>query len=114
MWDVHDLPLSSPLCNRSPVNPALCNFKASCRSGVNLLARNIHGNEQAYIDGRSEKQADLRSGRVILDHTGGETLGGACLGTCVCKGSECLLAVDQGEVGNLWNNIKEGNEWQDN
>ena len=32
-WDVHDLHLSSPLCNGSSVNPILCNFRASFGPG---------------------------------------------------------------------------------
>ena len=112
--DVHDLHLSSPLCNGSPVNPTLCNFRASYWSGFSLLARNIHCNEQAHVDGRSEELPDVGPGHITMDHTGGVTFGGAGLGACVCEGSECLLAVGTAQVGILWNDIKEGNKWQGN
>ena len=46
----------------------------------------------------------------MLDQTDGETLGGACLSTCIYENGECLLGVDEGIIVQLRSSIslKEG------
>lgn len=94
--------------------PTLCSFKASYWPKISLLSRYIHRGGQAHIDGRGDERADIRPSCIVWDHTNGETLGSACLSTCVCEGGECLLSVDEGVQLRSDINFKEGiMRWND-
>ena len=102
----NDLRLSSPACRGSPVYPALCNFKASCWSGVNR--RYVRARGLTHVDDGGYECVNVRPSRISLDHTGRETLGRAGLGARICECGERLFGVNQACIDQLWSDMREG------